>query len=715
MPLLLLLLAAGCGDTEAELVLPEVMAVLSADDAGLFAWVADEAVLTTATGQAGQPAVLQWRVQGGSWAAVEGPAGQGVAPDTRYWLPAAGLGGDPSQVELRVAIGADGGATAAPIHVAAYLSIELTDPPLLARDTLAPTLTASLAPLEHLGGALELQVDLDTAQGVQSGFIDRTCPEGSSLQDCWLPSASPWVVPDLSAELVLPSVTATHALPAWLSFTARIYLDAVGTDGAPTRGLVAMDDTEPVLSVGRKLYWGDLHAHSNLSHDGCEEWEEDCSMRGDYAAQDFFQNARAAGLDFVAITDHAEWGMYYPDGLGAAGVDIWEEQKRLAAAADGPELVTLVGYEYTNYREKPTNVAAGYEGGHKTVIFEQLDVHSDFRIGAERDDKVVKKGDGSAYQRTTGEVTNDPTELTALLDAAAKVHGSTRVLTYFHHSALDNPQGVDFRQDFNRPDARYEPVLEMNSEHGSSECLDVTAEYCDFGYQEEIVRLDYGTIQYALSEGYQVGFVSGTDCHDSRPGSTEDGPGYHGSPNGADSVILQQFADGGVTGAWVAGPLDRVGLFDAIFERATVSSSGPRIIARAIGVDDQGRPWLPGSLIPADASTLTVQGRIDGNGSRVDRVQIVDRWGQMIADSEGAVFSHTITLEPGGAWYVRIILTDVSASTPDTGGTGGTETGGTGTGGTETGGTSGTDTGGVVVTETPQRAWLSPYFAAEPE
>ncbi|MCK6505699.1 DUF3604 domain-containing protein [Myxococcota bacterium] len=686
IPLLLPLWLPACGDAEAPHAPPPVVSVQAPDGSGLFAFVPDPDALLLATGEEGQPAVMQWRAgQEGAWTPVEGPAGSSTAADTRYWLPAEGLGGDVSAVQLRLAVGATPGEASGPIHVATWLSIDATQTPLLARDNLTPTITTSLAPMEDLGGAVELQATLQTAQETLVGYLDRRCVDGTALMDCWSDSPPEWVVPDLSVGVDTPTLSPTHEHPGWLSFTVRLLLDAVGTDGRPTRALIGTDSTDPVLSVGRRLYWGDLHAHSNLSHDGCEDWEEECGMRGDYAAQDFFQNARQAGLDFVAITDHAEWDTYYPDGVGGAGIDIWEEQKRLATAADGPELVTLLGYEYTNYRTKPTTIEAGYEGGHKTVIFEQLDVHPDFRIGAERDDEVVKKGDGSAYTYSAGAHTNDPTELTALLDAAADLHGPQRLITFFHHSALDNPQGVDFRQDFNLPDPRYEPVLEMNSEHGSSECVDIEADWCDFNVQETIVRLSYGSVQFALSQGQDYGFVSGTDCHDSRPGSTEDGPGWHGSPNGQDSVLLQQYADGGVTGAFVAGPLDRVALFDAIFERATLSSSGPRVVARVLGVDDQGRAWLPGATLPADATTLTVQGSIDGNGAQVDRVQLVDRSGAMVADSEGKSFSHTVALSPGAAFYVRVILTEFEAG-------------------------EGSDSGGGGVTESPQRTWLSPFF-----
>ena len=72
--------------------------------------------------------------------------------------------------------------------------------------------------------------------------------------------------------------------------------------------------------------WGDLHAHSNLSMDGCEDVDQNCSERGSTPAEDFFDQARSHALDFAALTDHAEYVTYRPDGAGTEPMyHVWEE------------------------------------------------------------------------------------------------------------------------------------------------------------------------------------------------------------------------------------------------------------------------------------------------------------------------------------------------------------------------------------------------------
>jgi hypothetical protein len=83
--------------------------------------------------------------------------------------------------------------------------------------------------------------------------------------------------------------------------------------------------------TGQRLVWGDLHSHSNLSHDGCEDPDADCLPRGATPALDAFDQAAAAGLDFASITEHAEWEAWIDHDTDQE-VGIWSEAQRLVDA-----------------------------------------------------------------------------------------------------------------------------------------------------------------------------------------------------------------------------------------------------------------------------------------------------------------------------------------------------------------------------------------------
>ncbi|RME24645.1 MAG: DUF3604 domain-containing protein [Deltaproteobacteria bacterium] len=512
-------------------------------------------------------------------------------------------------------------------------------------------------------------VDLAGAEADRRLWMTSGCTDGGSIADCLVDAPTPWELAEVDAPLEIPSVRLVHDEPAMVDFEARIWVDAVGVDGAPARGLLAEGRLdEPIASMGRAVYWGDLHAHSNLSYDGCELPDQSCDHRGDYAGEDFFDNARAEALDFAAITDHAEWERYYPEGLDGPWVDIWSEQQRLVRDADYAGLVPLIGYEWTNKRDKPPSseadayYAADYEGGHKTVIFEDIDVPVDFRIGATEDVETTTKSGLSAYTVGDNPQTDDPRVFYGLLEAAEASHGPTRVLSFFHHPALEKPQAVDFHYEINAPDSRYERLVEIYSEHGTSECIDPTADDCDWMVNNENFRyLERGSVQYALSLGMRLGFTAGTDCHDSRPGSIDDGPSTPGNPGASpDAPLNTQFGPGGLTGVWAPGELDRETLFDALYERATLATSGPRPDARVLGIDAEGRPWLPGQVLPADAGPLRILARVRDDGATTQRISVVDAGGEVVTTGQGDSLDATIDLEPGGAWYLRVVMTDDS-------------------------------------------------------
>ena len=163
-----------------------------------------------------------------------------------------------------------------------------------------------------------------------------------------------------------------------------------------------------------RVFWGDLHGHSNFS-DGTGEPDE------------WFDYARhTAALDFVSLTDHDHFGVRFID----QSPDLWEELCSVARAHHAPgQFVTLPGYEWTSWVH-----------GHRHVVF--------FEEDAEMFSSVDER-----YET--------PRQLWQALEGRD-------ALTFAHHSAGDPiPTNWTFH-----PDPILEPVTEVMSVHGSSEAAD---------------------------------------------------------------------------------------------------------------------------------------------------------------------------------------------------------------------------------------------------
>ena len=104
--------------------------------------------------------------------------------------------------------------------------------------------------------------------------------------------------------------------------------------GTPDDTHTTADDTgTPPVTGTLHVAWGDLHAHTNFSHDGCEDPDTDCRADEDEPAELTFSRAEAYGLQFTSITDHAEVTTYErPD--DAVSLDIWTATQDLVNAAD---------------------------------------------------------------------------------------------------------------------------------------------------------------------------------------------------------------------------------------------------------------------------------------------------------------------------------------------------------------------------------------------
>jgi hypothetical protein len=262
-----------------------------------------------------------------------------------------------------------------------------------------------------------------------------------------------------------------------------------------------------------EVYWGDIHVHTSYS--------SDAFMHGSLALpDDVCAAAKNNGLNFAAVTDHAE----YNPVTGRMSEYFWNDtvaQMQNGSCVETSTFIPFIGYEWTSQTY-----------GHKTVIFRVLNIPFSAVFGAK-------------HYAT-------PDALWSALDASGY-----KAITIPHHVADDNTSSTDWN--YHRPD--YQPVMEMYSEHGSSES-------CRLSYEPHANCNPNGSMAYALSaKGYKTGIIAGTDAHDGRAGSV-----YN-----ADSVMSRAQYNGGLI-AVITSSFGRTDIWEAIKNRHTYATSGPKII-----------------------------------------------------------------------------------------------------------------------------------------
>jgi hypothetical protein len=225
-------------------------------------------------------------------------------------------------------------------------------------------------------------------------------------------------------EVELVDVPAGVELPRRVSFepehAGRRSIEGVAHEPGVVRLRARVKDavveSNPMLvaAEGPRVFWADLHGHSNYSD-------------GTGVPEDYFAYARdVSGLDVAALTDHDHWGMLPLFSHPALWQDIEEQTRRFHEPG---RFVTLLGYEWTSWIY-----------GHRHVLYFD-------------DAGPVLPWSDPRYE--------SPTQLWGALEGK-------RVLTFAHHSA-GGPIAVDWSIP---PDPRFEPVTEIVSIHGSSEAAD---------------------------------------------------------------------------------------------------------------------------------------------------------------------------------------------------------------------------------------------------
>ncbi len=404
-----------------------------------------------------------------------------------------------------------------------------------------------------------------------------------------------------------------------------------------------------------RIVWGDLHNHTNLSHDGCEDPDNNCLPDAELPAEETFPRAAGYGLGFAAITDHAEFVRYLRPSAGV-DIDIWERMRALVDGAEGTGTFGVMGYEWTS---SCTDAGEGYQATHRTVLIEESDGCAEWRVPSCHSVGTLTLG-GERYVYSSLDPAVNPSDLHARLEAVATIEGcaASRWVGFFHHTAQSRPAWVDWASEESWVFG--DTVVEIASEHGSSECdTRVATEGCDWRFATDF-HVDDGSIQYMLQNGHRLGFVGGTDNHMDEPGRISGGPGQVRDlqdPTG-DPPWNDQYSNGTLTGAITyARDFDRTELFDALAERRTVVASWPAagLLIYATGAD--GERYLPGADVPAAAMPLTLTVTLDD-------VRIGESWTAEVVDPYGQIAdATTLDIPAGEARYVRIRAFEASDDT----------------------------------------------------
>jgi hypothetical protein len=457
-------------------------------------------------------------------------------------------------------------------------------------------------------------------------------------------------------------------------------------DAPPLGDAPPLRDGEPApfcasFDRERSVFFGDLHVHTSYSLDAYQ-----FQTRTDPAGAYSFGRggpiplapagtvARTATLprplDFMAVTDHAEYFGITPPSGGSAATAWQREQLAAEEAYDRSpscSFTTFIAYEWSGA------TVPGNEWLHRNVIFRNSHVPA----------LPISAIDQPTPEGLWGALTTACLDAGDGCDVIAIPHNSN-----YSHGRMFSADNLSVAQAATRQ--RLEPLAEIFQYKGSSECSlgadgAVDAE-CLF---EQELRYDCSGVitplcaagswvRSALKRGLQVeqaigvnpfrlGLVGGSDTHNATAGATDewDFQGHHGIGD-ADPLLRLSTAfyrhnPGGLTAVW-SEQNTREDLFVALRRRETYATSGTRPKVRFFagfelptdlcGRDDlvaigyaRGVP-MGGELgtSPSGASPVFVVSAmkdtgVDGHpGNQLQQLQIIKGW----VDAAGATHEQVV-------------------------------------------------------------------------
>lgn len=284
------------------------------------------------------------------------------------------------------------------------------------------------------------------------------------------------------------------------------------------------------------IYWGDIHGHSSYSFDVPLHGYSNCPPG---VVMDYARNQ--AGLDFMALTDHAE----------LMQVQNWLLTKTACNQKnDPPNFIVFLGFEYTNSREVTDTGAVGY--GHKCVIFRTVDNTPAYPIPFEGPHNAA----------------NAPALWAAL--------EGYDYITIPHHPAKgasthEEESTIDMSTDWDCMNASNQPAVEIFSAHGSSETAGCEYPVHRFQADKSVDAALLRWTQGAHDAGYKLGLTGSTDNHKGTQGGVEE--------------ITNNISEweGPYTGGLVAAlaaEKTRDAIFEAIRSKRTYATTGARLQLR---------------------------------------------------------------------------------------------------------------------------------------
>jgi hypothetical protein len=353
---------------------------------------------------------------------------------------------------------------------------------------------------------------------------------------------------------------------------------------------------------GHTFYFGDLHAHTGVSPDGFAIEYGNCKEPVECGAvADVFETARANALDFVALTDHT-----------TSDESEFDDLLQRVRSENSSTLVTIPAIEL--------GVGTSTKAyGHKNLyVFQDDDTKLDTLDFEEMKDYGGVKDNCSAD---------------AFINAARLNAEVGPTLMFAHHPAA---QAVS-TTDWSCHNQAFEPVVEVYSGWGNSLEYDPDYDPPDYvtDYSPYDVPASQATVHEALETfGLTVGFVGGTDLHDTRPGMTCDRIYRSNYGGGLTMVVLDD-----------AAPFKRSAIYDELVARRTLATSGPRMPVLVDWTTRDGK-----------VHSIGEQMRIPTSGSTKLAAHVPASWASYVVEVNAIGYSTKIALDEGttGNWSVSI-------------------------------------------------------------